>query len=75
LILRKEHKQRLFNNRMLRKILGYKGDKTIGDWRRLHNDELHNLFSSPSVACLIKSRSMRWVGHVVHTGESKLQVI
>ena len=58
---------------MLRRILGSKGDKTIGDCRRLHNDEFHDLYPSPSVVHLIKWSRMRWVGHVAHTGESKLQ--
>jgi hypothetical protein len=71
--LRKEHILRLFNKRVLRKILGSKGDKTIRDWRRLHSDELHDLYRSPGVARLIKSRSVRWVRHVAHMGKRKLQ--
>jgi hypothetical protein len=70
--LREEHRLRLFNKRVLGKILGSKGNKTIGGWRRLHNEKLHYLYPSSSGACLIKLRSMRWVGHVAHSGEGKL---
>jgi hypothetical protein len=59
-----EHKLRAFENRVLRRILGPKMDVVIGGWRKLHNEELHNLYSSPSIIRIIKSRRMRWVGHV-----------
>jgi hypothetical protein len=49
---------------VLRRIFGQKGDEIIGGWRKLHNEELHNLYSSPSVIKMIKSRKMRWAGNV-----------
>jgi hypothetical protein len=52
------------NNRVLRRIFGPKRDEVMGDWRKLHNEELHNLYSSPNIIRMIKSRRMRWVGHV-----------
>jgi hypothetical protein len=56
---------------MLRKILGPKRDEAAGQWRKLHNGELHNLFSSPDIIRQIKSRTMRWAGHVAHMGEGR----
>jgi hypothetical protein len=52
----------VFENRVLKKIFGYKGGEVKGGWRKLHNEELHNLYSSPSIIRLIKSRRMRWAG-------------
>jgi hypothetical protein len=63
LTVREEHKLRLFENRVLR-IFGPKRDGVMGEWRKLHNEELHNLFFSPSIIRIIKSRRMRWAGHV-----------
>jgi hypothetical protein len=60
--LREENRLRVFENRVLRKIFGPKGDEVIGGWRKLHNEELHNLYSSPSIIRIIKSRRMRWAG-------------
>jgi hypothetical protein len=57
LTLREKH--RLFENRMLRRIFGPRRNEVTGDWRKLHNDELHNLYSSPNIIRMIKSRSMR----------------
>jgi hypothetical protein len=57
--LRKEHRLRVFENRVLRRIFGPKRDEVMGDWRKLHNEELHNLYSSPSIIRMIKSRRMR----------------
>jgi hypothetical protein len=54
----------VFENRVLRRISGPKRDEVTGDWRKLHNEELHNLYSSPSKIRKIKSRRMRWAGHV-----------
>jgi hypothetical protein len=54
----------MFENRVLRRIFGPKRDGVMGGWRKLHNEELHNLYSLPSVIRIIKSRRMRWVGHV-----------
>jgi hypothetical protein len=60
LTVREEHKRRMFENRMLRRIFGPKRDGVTGGWRKLHNEELHNLYSSPSRIRIIKSRRMRW---------------
>jgi hypothetical protein len=54
----------VFENRVLRRIFGPKRDDVTGDWRKLHNDELHNLYSSPNIIRIIKSRRMRWAEHV-----------
>jgi hypothetical protein len=64
LILRVEHRLKVFGSKVLRKILGPKRDKAIGDWRKLHNEKLHNLYSSLSTIRMIKSRRMRYAGHV-----------
>jgi hypothetical protein len=65
LTVREEHKLRVFENRVLRRIFGPKRDGVMGGWIKLHNAVLHNLYSSPSIIRIIKSRRMRWVGHVV----------
>jgi hypothetical protein len=54
---------------VLRKIFGPKRDEVTGGWRKLHNEELHNLYSSPNIIRMIKSRRMRWAGHVARIGE------
>jgi hypothetical protein len=59
-----EHRLRVFENRVLRRIFGPKRDEVTGDWRKLHNEELHDLYSSPNIIRMIKSRRMRWAGHV-----------
>jgi hypothetical protein len=56
---------------MLRRIFGPKRDRVMGGWRQLHNEELHNLYSSPSIIRIIKSRRMRWAGHVARMGEKR----
>jgi hypothetical protein len=71
LTLREEHRPRVFENRVLRRIFGLKRDKVTGEWRRLHNDELNDLYSSPNIIQVIKSRRMRWVGHVASMGEGR----
>jgi hypothetical protein len=68
--LREKHRLRGFENRVLRKIFGPKR-KEDGSWRKVHNDELHSLYSSPNIVRVIKSRRMRWTGHVARTGEGK----
>jgi hypothetical protein len=69
LTLREEHRLRVFENRVVRRICGPKRDDITGEWRKLHNEELHILYSSPNVIRQIKSRRMRWVGHVARMGE------
>jgi hypothetical protein len=66
-----EHKRRVFVNRVLRRIFGPKRDGVTGGWRKLHNEEIHNLYSSPSIIRIIKSRRMRWAGHVARMGEKR----
>jgi hypothetical protein len=58
--LREEHTLRVFENRVLRRIFGPKRDEVTGDWIKLHNEELHNLYSSPSIIKVTKSKRMRW---------------
>jgi hypothetical protein len=65
-----EHRLRLFENRVLRKIFGPKWEDDWS-WRKLHNDELHDLYFSPNIVRVIKSRRMRWAGHVAHMGEGR----
>jgi hypothetical protein len=62
LTLSEEHGLRVFENRVLRRIFGLKRDEVTGGWRKLHNEELHNLYSSPSIIKMIKSRRMSWEG-------------
>jgi hypothetical protein len=69
--LREEHKLRVFENRVLRRIFGPKRDGVMGRWRKLPNEELHNLYSSPSIIRIIKSRRMRWAGHFARMGEKR----
>ena len=59
----------MFENRVLRRIFGPRKDEVMGEWRRLHNEELNNLYSSPNIVRVIKSRRMRWAGHVARMGE------
>jgi hypothetical protein len=59
----------VFENRVLRRIFGPKKDEVTGDWRKLHNEELHGLYSSPSMIRVIKAKMMRWAGHVACMGE------
>jgi hypothetical protein len=59
----------VFENRVLRRIFGPKRDEATGEWRKLHNEELNDLYSSANIVRVIKSRRMRWAGHVAHMGE------
>jgi hypothetical protein len=61
----------VFENRVLKRIFGPKRDEETGGWRKLHNEELHNSYSSPSIIKIIKSRRMRWSGHVARMGEKR----
>jgi hypothetical protein len=58
----------VFENRVLRRIFGPKRDEVTGEWRKLHKEDLHYLYSSPSIVRIIKSRRMRWAGHVARSG-------
>ncbi|KAJ4452201.1 hypothetical protein ANN_03719, partial [Periplaneta americana] len=71
LTLREEQRLRVFENEVLRKIFGAKRDEVTGEWRKLHNIELHALYSSPDIIRNIKSRRLRWAGHVARMSESK----
>jgi hypothetical protein len=62
---------RVFENRVLMAIFGAKREKAAGDWRRMHNEELHNLNVSPDIISVIKSRWIRWAGHVALIGDEK----
>jgi hypothetical protein len=64
LTLREEYRLRVFENRVLKRIFGPKRDEVTGGWRKLQNEELHNLHASPSVTRKMKSRRVRWAGHV-----------
>jgi hypothetical protein len=68
--LGEEHRLRVFEKRVLRKIFGPKMEED-GSWRKLHNDELHDLYSSPNIVRVIKSRRMRWAGHVARMREGR----
>jgi hypothetical protein len=68
--LGEEHRLRDFENSVLRRIFGSKREED-GSWRKLRNDELHSLYSSPNIIRVIKSRRMRWAGHVAHTREGR----
>jgi hypothetical protein len=71
LTLNEEYKLRMFENRVLRRIFAPKRDEGTGGWRTLHNEELHNLYSSPSIIRMIKSRRMRLTGRVARIGEKR----
>jgi hypothetical protein len=64
----------VFENRVLRRIFGPKRDEVTGGWRKLYNEELHNLYSSPSIITMIKSRRMRWAGHVARIGRRGIHI-
>jgi hypothetical protein len=69
--LREEHRLRVFENRVLRRIFGPKRDEVKGEWRKMYNEELHILYSSPNIIRQIKSRIMRWEGHVARMREER----
>jgi hypothetical protein len=61
----------VFENRVLRRIFGPKRDEVTGEWRKLHNEELNGLYSLPDIVRVIKSRRLRWAGHVTRMGEGR----
>jgi hypothetical protein len=67
--LREEYRLRVFENRVLRRIFGPKRDEVTGEWRRLHNEGLYAVYSSPNIIQVIKSRILRWAGHVACMGK------
>jgi len=69
--LREERKLRVFESMVLRRIFGPRRDEVTGEWRRLHNVELNDFYSSPNIVRVIKSRRMRWAGHVAHMDEER----
>jgi len=71
LTLREEWKLRVFENMVLRRIFGPRRDEITGEWRRLHKEELNDLYSSHNIVRVIKSRRMRWAGHVARMGEER----
>jgi hypothetical protein len=71
LTLSEEHKLKVFESRTLRRIFGTKRDEVTGNRRKLHNKELHDLYSSPNIIRMIKSRRMRWAGQVTQMGETR----
>jgi len=72
LTLREERRLRVFENRVLRKVFGPKRDEVTGEWRKLHNEELNDMYSLPNIVRVVKSRRIRWAGHVVRMGEDRV---
>jgi hypothetical protein len=72
LTLKEKHRLGVFENRMLRRIFEPKWDEVTGGWRKLHNKEFHNLYSSPSIIRMMKSRSMSWAEHVARMGDKRI---
>ena len=66
-----ERRLRVFENRMLRRVFGPRRDEVTGEWRKLHNEELSDLYSLPNIVRVLKSRRMRWAGHVERMGEGR----
>jgi len=71
LILREERRLRVFEKRLLRRLFGPKRDEVSGEWRKLHNEELSDLYSLPKIVRVVKSRRMRWAGHVARMGKGE----
>jgi hypothetical protein len=75
LTLRDEHRLRVFENRVLRRIFVPKSDEVTGEWRKLHNKDLHDLYSSPSTIRMIKSKRMRWAELVARIGRRETRIV
>ena len=71
LTLREERRLRVFENMVLRRVFGPKKDEVKGEWRKLHNEELRDLYSLPNIVRVVNSRGMRWAGHVACVGEGR----
>ena len=71
LTLREERRLRVFENRVLKIVFGPKRDEVTGEWRKLHNEELSDLYSLPNIVRVVKSRRMRWAGHVARLGPGR----
>jgi hypothetical protein len=69
--MKEEHRLRVFENRVLRRIFGPKRDEVTGEWRKLHNEELNGLYSVPNIVRVIKSRRMRWARQIARMGEGR----
>jgi hypothetical protein len=69
--LREERRLRVFQNRVLRRVFGPRRDEVTGEWEKLHNEELNDLYSLPNIVRVVKSRRMRWAGHVARMGEER----
>jgi len=69
--LREERRLRVFEKRVLRRIFGPKRDEVTGEWRKLHNEKLNDLYWSPNIVRVIKSRRIRWAGHLTRMGERR----
>jgi hypothetical protein len=69
--LREERRLKVFENMLLRRVFGPRRDEVTGEWRKLHNDELNDLYSLPNTVRVVKSRRMRWAGHVARMGEGR----
>jgi hypothetical protein len=74
LTLRVEQRVKVFENRELRRIFGPRRDEVTGGWRELHNEELHSLYSWPSIMRMVKSRRMRWEGHIARIGRRRTHI-
>ena len=75
LTLREERRPRVFENSDLKKIFEPKREEVRGEWRKLHNEELNELYSSPDIVWVIKSKIIRWAGHIVRMGERSIQSV
>jgi hypothetical protein len=73
--LREDRWLKVFENRVLRRIFGTKRDEVTAEWRKLHNEELNDLYCSPNIIRVFKSRRMRWAGHMARMGDKRGEVI